>query len=509
MSAVSSDVLFFDAKLIQERDYWKVKLSQEMQPSNLMLDFERPPIYSSRPESVVLNLPGDLNRKLAELTGDSSFLLYTTLMAGLKICLHRYNRSDRIVVGSPPLKELGRANALAIVDEIDSSLTFREFLLQVRGTLLEAYARQAYPFDYLLRDLDVNSLDKKCPLFDVALSLEDIHGPLSDVNHDITFSFQKGPHGLSGRVEYNGRLFARETIEQTAVRLLRVLESALEDKNKRIREFNLLTAEERQTLLGCWNDTKTDYPDDLCVNHLFEAQVERTPEATAVVYEGQSLSFAELNARANRLAHFLRARGVGPESIVGLCLERSPELVVSILATLKAGGAYLPLEPTYPSQRLIHMMEDSGCRLVLTTQALAGRLDAGQAGGPALVSLDTCVDEIAAQSAENPLSDVGAENLAYVIYTSGSTGQPKGVMVTHRGLANYLQWSIDHYAVAQGEGAPIHSPLSFDLTVTSLFPPLLAGRRVELLKEEQGIEALVQALRRKGDYSLVKLTPTH
>ncbi|HEX5873990.1 MAG TPA: amino acid adenylation domain-containing protein, partial [Pyrinomonadaceae bacterium] len=508
MVAVSSEIIFFDTRLIQERDYWTEKLSGATTPSNLLLDYERPSLYSSKTETIDINLSADLCQKLAQLTSNSSFLLYTTLMAGLKICLHKYNRGNTIVVGSPPLKELGRANALAIVDEIDPSLSFKEFLLQVRGNLLEAYARQAYPFDYLVRDLEVNSLDKKCPLFDIALLLEDIHGHLLEVKHDITFSFAKRPNGLSGRASFNARLFTRETIERAIAHFINVLESALDDKNKRIHEFSLLSAGERQTLLYGWNDTAAAYP-NVSIVELFGAQVERTPEATAVVYDEQQLSYAELNRRANQLAHLLRARGVRPETIAGIYLERSPELIVALLATLKAGAAYLPLDITYPSQRLRYMIADSGCGIVLTKRSLAAEIDLDQAGDAEIICLESEQDQIAAESAENPATVTGPENIAYVIYTSGSTGQPKGVMVTHHGLANYLQWATNRYAVSEAEGAPIHSSLSFDLTVTSLFTPLLAGKKVRLLKEEQGIDSLVQTLRNEGNYSLLKITPTH
>lgn len=491
MVAVSPEIVFFDTKLIQERDYWTEKLSRELPPSSLRLDFERPTFNSGETETIDINLSSELCRKLAELTSNSSFLLYTTLMAGLKICLHKHNHSNTIVVGSPPLKELGRANALAIVDEIDPSLSFKEFLLQVRASLLDAYARQAYPFDYLVRDLDVNSLDKKCPLFDVALLLEDIHGPLLAVKHDLTYSFAKRANGLTGRVTFNHQIFTRETIERSVAHFLNVLDSALEDKTKRINDFTLLSPGERHTLLYDWNDTATPFP-NLNLVQLFEAQAAASSHATAVVFEDQALSYAELNERANQLAHLLRARGVGPETIVGICLERSPEMIVALLATLKAGAAYLPLDINYPSQRLRYMIDDAGCRLVLTPEFLESQRD-----------------EIAAQSLENPMPAAGPDNIAYLIYTSGSTGKPKGVMVTHHGLANYLQWATERYAVSEGDGAPIHSPLSFDLTVTGLFTPLLAGRKVRLLKEDQGIDSLVESLRDEGGFSLVKLTPTH
>jgi amino acid adenylation domain-containing protein len=245
-----------------------------------------------------------------------------------------------------------------------------------------------------------------------------------------------------------------------------------------------------------------------CVHRWIEVQAVRNPEAIAVAVagSGESLSYAELNARANRLARRLRGLGVGPEVLVGVCLDRSPGLVVGLLAVLKAGGAYVPLDPTYPAERLAFMLEDAHVAALLTRSSLLDRLPAGRA---AVVCLDREWDEIAAESAEDLPGGAKLDNLAYVIYTSGSTGKPKGAMIHHRGLANYVAWAARTYGVSQGQGAPVHSSISFDLTITALFVPLVAGRRVDLLEEDLGIEQLSAALRRTSGYSLVKLTPAH
>ena len=240
-----------------------------------------------------------------------------------------------------------------------------------------------------------------------------------------------------------------------------------------------------------------------CVQ-LFEAQVARTPEATAVVSGDTQLSYRDLNARANQLARELVRLGVGPDSLVGICLERSPQMVVAVLATLKAGAAYLPLDPNYPTERLAFMLEDAGASILLTQSALIEEL-------PQYNRTKLCLDsdwhEIEKHTDENLNINVAPENLAYVIYTSGSTGNPKGAMITHRGLTNYLQWAVGAYDVANGCGAPVHSSISFDLTVTSLFTPLMVGRSVFLLPD--GIESLADALLQRTNYSLVKITPAH
>ena len=259
-----------------------------------------------------------------------------------------------------------------------------------------------------------------------------------------------------------------------------------------------------EALVKGFNQTASEYPRDRCAHELFETQVERTPDAIAVVFQNEQLTYQELNARANQLAHQLRRFGVGPDLLVGICVERSPEMVVGLLAILKAGGAYVPLDPSCPSERLAFMLKDANVFVLLTQASLIDKLPPHN--GPRLC-LDSDWGLITKERTENLTSGVAAENLAYVIYTSGSTGKPKGAMIRHRGLVNYLSWCTEAYAVAEGCGAPVHSSMSFDLTVTSLFAPLMVGKSVFLLPD--GIEPLAKALLERNNYSLVKITPAH
>ena len=260
----------------------------------------------------------------------------------------------------------------------------------------------------------------------------------------------------------------------------------------------------RPQFLAEFNNTARAYPYDKCIHELFEAQVERTPSAIAVVANDIEITYAELNARANQLARFLRRFGTGPDSLVGLCLDRSPEMVVGILGVLKAGAAYVPLDPCYPADRLAFMLQDANVFVLLTQSNLLDQLPPHN--GPR-VSLDTDWDPIARERKDNLATWANPANLAYVIYTSGSSGKPKGVMIHHRGLVNYLTWASETYEVAAGCGAPLHSSFSFDLTITSLFAPLLVGRSIFLVAD--GMENLVEALLARENYSLVKITPAH
>jgi len=260
----------------------------------------------------------------------------------------------------------------------------------------------------------------------------------------------------------------------------------------------------RRHFLAEFNNTARAYPYDKCVHELFEAQVERTPNSIAVVMDNRQLTYAELNARANQLARFLRRFGTGPDSLVGLCMDRSIEMVVGILGVLKAGAGYVPMDPGYPADRLTFMLQDAKVFVLLTQSALLDRLPPHN--GPRL-SLDTDWDVIAKERKDNLAPWANPANLAYVIYTSGSTGKPKGVMIHHRGLVNYLSWATETYEVSKGCGAPVHSSISFDLTITSLFSPLMVGRSIFLVPD--GIENLLEALLARDNYSLVKITPAH
>jgi amino acid adenylation domain-containing protein len=258
-------------------------------------------------------------------------------------------------------------------------------------------------------------------------------------------------------------------------------------------------------LLERWNDTRAAFP-QVCTHQLFEQQVARASTTVAVVCGQRQLSYRDLNERANKVAHWLRRRGVGPDVLVGVCLERSPEMIVALLAVWKAGGAYVPLDSGYPAERLSFMIEDAQ-PVVLLTEEKCRQLFSTI--GDRAISLDSEWYVFDQETSDNLTPTAGPANLAYVMYTSGSTGKPKGAMITHRGLVNYLWWAIRNYAVETGCSVPVHSSISFDLTVTSLYTPLLAGGTVELLPDDVGAQNLVAALQRTGDRSLVKITPAH
>ena len=306
---------------------------------------------------------------------------------------------------------------------------------------------------------------------------------------------------------FDSGLFQYSDVERFSEHFYTLLESAINNPEITITSLNILNERQCHQLLTELNDTRTDYAETKCFHELFEEQAERTPDNIAVIFGSDRLTYAELNARSNQLARELQNIGVGPESLAGLFVERSPEMIIAALGVMKAGGAYLPFDPSYPDKYLKTIIHDSQVTAILTQHKLAEILPETKAK---IVNLDSAGrDAITQHASENIKNPARPDNLAYVIYTSGSTGKPKGVMITHRGLVNYLKWCIKAYKVEEGSGAPVHSPFTFDLTITGLFSPLLVGRSVTLLAEDQGIDALGEALVKEGDFSLVKITPAH
>lgn len=509
--------------------YWLERLAGPLPGLDLPTERTRPAVRSfcSRRRSLYLDqsLVVALKR-LAKERGVTPFML---LLAIYSVLLHRLTRQDDLIVGIPAsgrsldhAKELVGycAHLTAIRSQMNPASTFADYLNGLRGTLLDAYEHQDFPFARLIKRLGVPVDAAQSPLvtatfnLDRPIPLPAFHGleaklvsqPIAYAGYDLNFNLIEDGGSLLLQCDYSVDLFDDATVERLVGHFQTLAAGVVADPGQRVSLLPLLSARERQQILVDWNATDAPYPQQSCVHHLIEAQVARIPGATAVSFGERNLSFAELNARANQLAHYLAGLGVGSETPVGLCLERSPELLVAMLGILKAGAAYLPLDPSYPSERLAYMVHDAASPVVLTSAACRSRLPQGAAK---LLCVDTQWDLVAAESADNPTTEVTADNLAYVIYTSGSTGKPKGTLIMHRGLVNYLSWCTRAYEVAGGNGSPVHSSIGFDATITSIFPALLTGRPLVLVPEEQEIERLCGVLRTHRDLSLVKITPAH
>ncbi|HEX2184154.1 MAG TPA: condensation domain-containing protein, partial [Chloroflexota bacterium] len=440
--------------------YWRERLAGAPERLELPTDRPRPPVQTHRGATVPVELSPELLAQLQALGRSEGATLYMTLLGAFQVLLGKYAGSEDVVVGSPiagrtrgEVEELIGffVNTLVLRTDLSGDPSFRETLRRVREATLGAYAHQELPFERLVAELSPERSLSHSPLFQVAFTLDnaqDTGGGLAGLSvqgvgtefevakFDLSLTLTATAQGLRGGLTYSTDLFERGTAERMLGHLARVLEQVAADADVSLSRLALTGPEERARVVVEWNRTERPYPRRVCVHELFDEQVRERPGAVALAWGEESLTYRELDARANRLAHHLMRLGVGPESRVGVLLERSAELIVSLLAVLKAGGAYVPLDPGLPAERLAYMLDDSGVPLVLVQAALRGTVPARE--GVGVLAVDALAERLAAEPAENPAGGAGPDSLAYVIYTSGSTGRPKGVMNQHRGVVNRL-----------------------------------------------------------------------
>ncbi|HEX8190221.1 MAG TPA: amino acid adenylation domain-containing protein, partial [Pyrinomonadaceae bacterium] len=521
-----------DEVLAGQLAYWREHLGGAPAVLELPTDRPRPAVRSYRGTRQELTVGPGVTRALRELSRAEGATLFMTLLAAFQTLLHRYARQEDVVVGTP-IAGRGRRevegliglfiNTLAMRARVRPGMTFRELLGQVKETALGAYAHQDVPFERVVEELQPERDMSRTPLFQVMFVLQQaasstdeavelgglrLSGMGSDsgaAKFDITLSLVEEPERLSGTLEYDTELYDAATVERLAMHITTLLESIASDPERRVSELEVLTPGERRRLLAEWNDTASDYPREACAHELFERQAERTPEAVALVHEGEQVAYADLNARANRLARRLRALGVGPDVLVGVLMERSAELVVAMLGVLKAGGAYVPLDPSYPRERLAFMLEDAGVRVLLTQESLLPELPGHAAR---VLALDRDRQSWAAESAANLGRAAEPGHLAYVIYTSGSTGRPKGVEIPHRALVNFLSSMRRRPGLDADDVLLAVTSLSFDIAGLELYLPLTAGARVVLASRETAADgsALGRALEESGA-TVMQATP--
>ena len=503
-------------------EYWRGQLSAELPQLQLPVDRQRPAEESRRCAVEQFELSGIIAQALKQLGEKSGCSLYVTVLAGVALLMQRYSGQDEMIIGgSSPEGEPGELagrmenfkNLLALRIDLSANPTFIELQSRVREVFSNATAHAGVPLSEVLQEVRPGQELGGNPLFNVSVmqpsqlpqGVSAAEVSSGNLMEDLKFTFEDHGEKLCGAITYATDLFDRTTIAEMARHWRNLLAGACEDPAKPVSELPILSADEKNRILYEWNDTRAEYPNN-CVHELFEQQAAKTPAMTAIVSEGKTLSYRELNERANQLANYLRKRGVGPEVPVGVCLNRTPEMVIALLGIWKSGGAYVPLDPAYPRERLFYMMQDSAAKFLLTSGELKNLIPSA---GDKAILLDSDWNQIALENSANPKSSVVPSNLAYVMYTSGSTGEPKGAMILHSGLVNYLTWAIGAYGVETGSSVPVHSSISFDLTVTSLYPALLAGGKVELLREDVGAQNLIASLKKAENRSLVKITPAH
>ncbi|MCG8619438.1 MAG: condensation domain-containing protein, partial [Desulfobacterales bacterium] len=483
-------------------DYWKDQLAGVPLSTELPTDYPRPPVQTFNGDVVRFDLPSHVAEKLNSLCKSSGVTLFMALYAAFATLLSRYNGKTDIVIGSPVANRSHAqteqmigffVNTLALRADLSGTPTFTELLARVKQCTTDAYAHQDLPFERLVlsEELNIERSMSHSPLFQVMFDLLNITGEEQfeaggltfspfDTDYkvakfDLSLSMVAGKeYGISGRFEYNTDLFDRETIERMAGHFNTLLADAAAHPEKKISALSLLTRPETEQLLHEFNDTRKSFPTDQCVHQMFEAWAEKTPDATAVIFDDIPMSYGELNRRANQVARYLRRRGVGPDVLVGLHMERSFQLVAGILGILKAGGAYVPLDPEYPGDRIAYMVSDAGTPVVLTQTTLAERFPESDAE---LICLDSGWEIIAGESTEPVSCDVNPGNLIYVIYTSGTMGRPKGVLIEHRSVRARVADYLERYSLTADDITIHYRPYSFDGSVEEYLLPLTVGAR--------------------------------
>ena len=477
--------------------YWKSQLDGAPVLLELATDRPRPPVQTFVGARRYVELSGSLVQQLRTLSNRESVTLFMTLLAAFDVLLWRHSGQDDVIVGTPIAgrnrSELEGviglfANTLPLRVDLSGNPRFRELLVRVRETALDAYAHQDIPFDKLVEELHPERTLSHTPVFQVIFAFENaslkqefpgLNMKWLEVDRgisrgDLSLFITENQDSLSCMWEYSTDLFDKETIERMIVNYQTLLESIVEQPEQRIAYYQTCSDAELRRMLVEWNSAKSPQLSEQCIQEQFEDQVEQTPDAIALVFDNERLTYREVNERANQMAHYLRKRGIRPETPVGVCLGRSAKMIVALLGILKAGGAYVPLDPGYPAERLAFILADARVPLLLTEKTVTPILEGVTAQ---VISLDEC-SEIAEESVENPLPEGTPDNLAYVIYTSGSTGLPKGVEVSHRTVVHLFGVTREQLGFVEGDVWTVVHSSAFDFSVWEIWGSLLQGGRL-------------------------------
>jgi len=478
--------------------YWQTQLAN-LVPISLPYDKQGSKEFNMLGERVYCSLNSRLISQFEILAKENGLTMFIALLSVFKTLIYRWSGETDVSVGTPFVDRnmigseqlLGYfADTLVLRTELCSDQTFIELASQVKKTTLGAYRNKSLPLDTIIEKLNPVRENNRNPLFDLEFKLQTLQleslvlgdAVLSEEcanrncsQYDISMVIREQLDGYDMRVEYRDDLFEKETIELLLQRYYCLLEAIVEDPNRLLSEYSVVLPEEKEKLLVEWNDTNRDYDTSRCLHQLFEEQVVKTPDSIAIEFENECLTYKELNERSNQLAHFLRQKGVTNEIRVGVCMERSIEMIVALYGILKAGGGYVPLDPDYPEARLVFMLEDIDAPIILTQKHLADVLPQNKSEA---ICLDSDWELISNRSVDNPTLVTEPESLAYIIYTSGSTGNPKGVMNQHNGIINRLIWMQEEYQLLDTDVVLQKTPYSFDVSVWEFFWPLICGAKL-------------------------------
>jgi len=517
--------------VLEQLKYWTKQLKGASTALELPTDRLRPRVRSFRGAGHSFAISQELSAKLNCLARSENVTPFMLFLAAYQLLLGRWGNQDDVLVGSPIAGRTERdseqligffVNLLVLRTKLWSNQSFRQLLAQVRETTLEAYTHQDLPFERLVEAIQAKPDSSRQPLFQAEFGLQNapigklelpgLHITRVDVEDtrakfDISLFITQTKDGFEGQLVYATDLFERATIQRLASSFEEVLKAVAQDPDRLVGLIEVVPPDQRRQILVEWNGVGSEYRNNTCVHELFTEQARRTPEAVALTYGRQELSYRELDERSDQLARYLSGVGVKPDVVVGICVGRSPLLVIGLLGILKAGGAYLPLDPISPSDRLAFMLDDAKIPIVLCDAASSTGLPDRQ--GQNNILLDTGWHKIVSQGLHSVVRNIVTDrNVAYVIYTSGSTGKPKGVLVEHRSIVNYLNWAIRHYVSREARSTfPFFTGIDFDLSVTAIYLPLIGGAEMKIYSQDASVA--LERLVADEAIDTVKLTPAH
>lgn len=525
--AVWQSELFKTEQLKQQEAYWLEALKGDIPVLAMPTDYVRPAVQSFEGKNIPFELEEELSRRLRSFALKTGTTLYMVLLAAYNVLLLKYTSQEDIIVGSPiagrPHEDLQNVmgmfvNTLAMRNYPQGNKKFTEFLQEVKEHALKAFENQDYPFEELMERIDLRRDVSRNPLFDTMFILQNIDMQQITVGEtsftakefkanksmvDFTLEVCQNVDRLDFNIEYSTKLFKEETVQRFAGHFIRIIKEILENPEQKLSEINLLSEKEKQQQLFTFNQTQSAYSKEKTIQELFEEQVEKTPGEVALVFKGMALTYRELNEKANQLAHVLRSKGTKPDDIIGLVVERSNEMIIGILGILKAGGTYLPVDPEYPADRVNYMLEDSKTSLLLTQESLKGRIE--------FKKEILCLDDPSLYRGHFPNPDIVNKpgDLIYVIYTSGSMGKPKGVMLEHRNVNNFIHGVTQAIDFSENKSILCVTTVSFDIFVLETLLPLTRGLKVVIADErEQREPEALSALIIQNDVDVLQSTPS-
>lgn len=518
------------AELTRQKEYWLNRLEGELPVLEMPVDFERPSLFHMEGQKASFEIDPQTSRQLRQLAATKKCTLHVLMFTLYNILLSKYTGQEDIIVGipvagrrHPDLQQVFGmfVNNLAIRNVIEGPATFTAFLAAVNRNMIDGLNNQDYAFDDLIRIMDRKADVSRNPLFDTMFLYQNMKFRTEEstgfgfsryffdpgfAKFDISMEVFEDEDSIQYNIEYATKLFRRGTILRLARHFENLINNVINNPDSKLEDLTLISDVKYNEYIRRFNATESDYPKHKTIHQLFQEQALKTPESTAVEYNGSSITYRQLLAEAERMAALLRERGIAENSVAAVLLKRSPQLIISILGVLMAGGCYLPVDPDMPESRKHFLIENSRCSIIITGNDTPYTSQPDHTNKPGIINVDA--PDLQKYQAPEAVDGGAPHTLAYIIYTSGTTGDPKGVMITHQSLVNYITWASRNYIQGEPADFPLYTSISFDLTITSVFTPLITGNKI-IIYEENGKDLLIEQVISDNKAEVIKLTPSH